>query len=39
MIKRLEELYAASGQIGFRAYKRFDSRVLLSAALKYLTMA
>ena len=38
-IKRLEELYAATGQVGFRAYKRFDSRVLLNSALKYLTMA
>jgi len=31
-VKRLEELYAASGQIGFRAYERWDSHVMLATA-------
>jgi len=38
-IKRLEELYAANGQIGFRAYKRFDGNVMLAAAFQLLVMA
>lgn len=35
-IKRLEELYAASGQVGFRAFHRWDSHVMLAAAFKLL---
>ena len=31
-VKRLEELYAAKGQIGFRAYQRWDSHVMLATA-------
>lgn len=38
-MKRLEELYAATGQVGFRWFKRFDSRVVLSSAAKVLTQA
>jgi HK97 family phage major capsid protein len=38
-MKRLNELYAGTGQIGFRWYSRFDSHVMLSAALKVLTQA
>lgn len=38
-MQRLNELYAANGQVGFRWYKRADSRVMLSAALKYLQQA
>lgn len=39
VIKRLDELYAANGQVGFRAYKRFDGRVVLASAFKVLQMA
>lgn len=38
-VKRLDELYAANGQIGFRWNKRFDSVVTLSAAIKHLIQA
>lgn len=34
--KRLEERYAELGQVGFRWSKRFDAKVMLSAAIKYL---
>lgn len=37
--KRLDELYAGTGQVGFRWSKRFDSNVMLSAAIKSLVMA
>ncbi len=35
-LKRLEELYAATGQVGFRAYRRMDARVMLADALRVL---
>jgi len=35
-VKRLEELYAANGQIGFRAYERWDTHVMLATAFYYL---
>jgi len=35
-VKRLEELYAGTGEMGFRMWRRVDARVLLSAAIKYL---
>jgi HK97 family phage major capsid protein len=38
-VRRLNELYAASGQVGFRAFSRFDSHVLLAAAFKLLVQA
>lgn len=37
--KRLDERYAELGQVGFRWSKRFDSNVMLSAAIKSLIMA
>jgi HK97 family phage major capsid protein len=37
-VQRLDELFAATGQIGFRWYRRMDSRVMLSEAFSYLTM-
>lgn len=38
-MQRLNELYAANGHVGFRAYKRFDSHLMLTDAVKKLTMA
>jgi len=38
-VQRLNELYAATGQVGFRAFKRVDAKVTLSAAIKVLTQA
>lgn len=38
-IKRLEELYAGNGQIGWRVGKRFDSKVTQSEAIKYMANA
>jgi HK97 family phage major capsid protein len=38
-VKRLDELYAANGQVGFRWYRRYDSNVMLAAAFKLLTQA
>lgn len=38
-VQRLDELYAADGYVGFRAFKRYDSNVMLSAAIKALTQA
>lgn len=35
-LKRLEELYAATGQVGFRAYRRVDGQVVLADALRVL---
>ena len=38
--QRLNELYAAaSGAVGFRAYRRVDGKVVLAEAIKKLTMA
>jgi HK97 family phage major capsid protein len=34
VIQRLNELYAANGQIGFRAYERHDSNVLVDEAIQ-----
>ncbi len=36
---RLNELYAASGQVGMIGYKRFDGELLNTSAVKKLTMA
>lgn len=33
---RLNELYAATGQVGFRAYRRFDAHVMLPEAIRVL---
>ena len=38
-VKPLMELYAASGQVGWRAAKRVDSRVMLATAFQLLTQA
>ena len=37
--QRLNELYAANGQVGFRAYHRTDGKLLNTAAVKKLTQA
>ena len=36
--KRLNELYAATGQVGFRGSKRVDGKLILSEAVKTLNM-
>lgn len=38
-VKRLEELYAANGQVGFRVDRRVDGDVIDSAAIKHLIQA
>jgi len=38
-IQVLRELYATTGQIGFKAYKRMDGLLLLPEAVKVVTMA
>jgi len=35
-MKRLEELYSETGQIGFRAYQRWDSHVMLATAFYHI---
>ena len=37
--QRLNELYATSGQVGYLAYRRYDGKLLDSAAVKKLVMA
>lgn len=38
-IQRLNELYAANGQVGFRAYHRTDGKLLNTEAVKALAMS
>jgi HK97 family phage major capsid protein len=38
-MQRLNELYAANGQVGFRMFERVDGKVTLSAAIKKMTQA
>lgn len=38
-LQRLNELYAANGQVGFRAYKRTDGKVTLAEGIKHLVQA
>ena len=38
-MQRLNELYAANGQVGFRMHKRVDGRLTLTEAVKTLTQA
>jgi HK97 family phage major capsid protein len=38
-MQRLNELYAANGQVGFKAFKRTEGKLLLAEAVKKLTMA
>lgn len=37
-VQRLDELYAANGQIGFRAFRRVGGAVVLPAAIVYLQL-
>lgn len=37
--QRLNELYAANGQVGFRGYERVDGKLTLAEAVKVLKMA
>lgn len=39
VIQRLNELYAGNGQVGFRAYERHDSNVVVSEAIQILQTA
>ena len=38
-MQRLNELYAAAGQIGFKAFKRTEGKLILTEAIKKLTQA
>ena len=38
-IKRLGELYAANGQVGYRTNKRFDAKLLISETYKHMANA
>lgn len=38
-MQRLDELYAGTGEVGFRGYRRLDGNVILSAAIKHLIQA
>lgn len=38
-MQRLNELYAANGQIGFKAFKRTEGKLILTEAVKKLTQA
>ena len=38
-IQRLNELYAANGQVGFRGWKRMDGKVVDATGLKHLKQA
>jgi HK97 family phage major capsid protein len=38
-MKRLDELYAANGQVGFRFFRRVDARVMVAEAIQLLRMA
>lgn len=39
VVQRLNELYAANGQVGFRAFKRMDGKLTLAESIKVLTQA
>lgn len=39
VFQRLNELYAANGQVGFRMFERLDGALTLSAAVKHLIQA
>ena len=36
--QRLNELYSANGQVGFRGYERVDGKLTLAEAVKVLVM-
>jgi HK97 family phage major capsid protein len=38
-MQRLNELYAANGQVGFRAFMRTDGKVTLADGIKHLVQA
>lgn len=38
LMQRLDELYAATGHVGFRAYRRFDGRIMNDNAFTVLQM-
>jgi len=38
-MKRLNETFAANGQVGFRAYKRIDGQVMIADAFRKLVMS
>lgn len=38
-MRRLDELYAGTGEVGFRWFQRYDAHVMLSAAIKHLIQA
>lgn len=38
-VQRLDELYAAGGQVGFRFNKRVDGKLMLAGAMTFLDMA
>ena len=39
VVQRLNELYAANGQVGFRAYKRMDGKMVDATGVKHLIQA
>ena len=39
VLKRLDELYAANGQVAFRAHRRVDGKVILAEAIQHLVQA
>jgi HK97 family phage major capsid protein len=39
VVQRLNELYAANGQVGFRAYKRMDGETVDATGIKHLIQA
>lgn len=39
VVQRLNELFAATGQVGFRAYQRVDGKLTISDAVKVMKMA
>jgi len=39
VLKRLDELYAANGQVAFRAHRRVDGKVVLAEAIQHLVQA
>ena len=38
-VKRLNELYAANGQVGYRTNKRSDAKLLIQETYKYMINA
>jgi HK97 family phage major capsid protein len=38
-MQRLDELYSAKGRVGFRAFRRFDSNIMLQEAIQVMQIA